>query len=151
MKIAAAGVEDRADLLALLGAQLVEHALPVPATLAVAIDGVLEDPRRGRLLLARREGDGVALGVAYISFIWSIEHGGHSAWLDELYVVPAERSRGLGQQLLDAVVAAARADGCFAIDLEVATDQSRAERLYERNGFRCHQRRRWVRVLGDAP
>lgn len=43
-----------------------------------------------------------AVGVAYLSFTWTLEHGGKSCWLEELYVMPAYRKRGIGRQLLDA-------------------------------------------------
>jgi len=141
--IAAAGPGDRAELASLLAAQLAEHEIPIEsARLAAAIDGALEDPRRGSFLLARREGR--AVGVAYLSLVWAIEHGGRSAWLEELYVVPELRGRGLGARLLDAVLVHARELGCAAVDLEVEASHARAAALYRRAGFRPHQRARWV-------
>ncbi len=137
---------DAAILRELLTAQLREHDIPTDGEQLVrAIDGVLHDPSRGFLLLARHGGE--ALGVAYVSFIWSIEHGGQSAWLDELYVIPAERGRGIGKLLLDAVIAGVRAAGALAIDLEVEADHARAENLYAREGFQKRTRQRWVRML----
>jgi GNAT superfamily N-acetyltransferase len=134
VEIGPAGVGERDEVLALLAAQLAEHAIDLPpARLAEAVDGVLADPRRGVLLLARDAGG--AVGVAYLSFTWALEHGGRVGWLEELYVVPAARERGIGGALLDAVLATARAAGCAAIDLEVDAAHARAARLYERRGF----------------
>jgi GNAT superfamily N-acetyltransferase len=134
---------DRDALVDLLHAQLEEHAIPLALPrLRAAVDGPLTDPTRGLFLLARSAG--APVGVAYVSLIWSLEHGGHSSWLEELYVVPALRGRGIGTRLLHAVCDRARAAGCAAVDLEVEASHERAARLYEREGFQPHQRARWV-------
>ena len=104
--IRVAGRTDREALRALLGAQLREHGIPLErAALGRAIDGLIERPERGRLLLAERSGR--PLGVAALSFVWTLEHGGLSAWLDELYVEPEARGGGTGTALLEAAIAAA--------------------------------------------
>ena len=141
-----AGTSDRAALLALLAAQFEELEIPLEADrLAAAVDGVLGGPERGSFLIARLNGQPVA--VAYLSFQWSLEHGGRSAWLEELYVVPALRDRGIGRDLLLAACGHAAGRGCAAMDLEVEQDHARAARLYAREGFRPHRRARWVRPL----
>ena len=99
------------------------------------------------MLLVARDGDAV-VGVAYVSFVWALEHGGLSAWLEELYVLPALRGQGVGGRLLDQVLALARARGCAAVDLEVEAEHARSASLYARAGFRAHARARWVRPLG---
>lgn len=144
LTIARATEADRAPVLELLAAQLADHGLPTER-LGAAVDGVLRDPARGALLLGRL--DGAAVGVAYVSWIWSLEHGGRSAWLDELYVVPRHRGRGVGRALLLAALDLARAERCAAVDLEVDAGHARAARLYQREGFRPHARARWVREL----
>lgn len=137
---------DSEALLRLLGAQLDEHAIAVDAgSLGRAIDEVLSDPERGRFLIARIDGEPV--GVAYLAYLWTLEHGGKAAWLEELYVAPERRERGLGTKLLKAACDRARLDGCVAVDLEVEASHARAARLYAREGFRPHQRARWVRSL----
>jgi GNAT superfamily N-acetyltransferase len=148
MTIREATFLDRAGLEGLLAAQLAEHEIPLaPGRLARAIDGVLEDRARGLFLLAAPPDGGEPWGVAYVSFIWALEHGGRAAWLEELYVRPAERGRGLGRTLLQAVVDACRAAGCAAIALEVEASHARAANLYRREGFTAHRRARWVRLL----
>jgi GNAT superfamily N-acetyltransferase len=138
---------DRAVLVELLGAQLREHDIPLDAAaLERAVDGVLADPRWGRFFLARTQA-GAALGVAYLSLVWSLEHGGRSAWLEELYVRPQARGAGIGTTMLRAVIAAAEQEGCAAVDLEVEASHARAARLYAREGFTAHRRARWVRRL----
>jgi GNAT superfamily N-acetyltransferase len=137
---------EREAVLELLTGQYVEHGIPaVRERMAHAVDGVFSDTRRGALLLARL--DGVPVGLAGLSFLWSYEHGGLCCWLEELYVRPEHRDRGIGGQLLRAAVEHARQSGCTAVDLEVEESQDRAAHLYERFGFRAHTRRRYVLPL----
>jgi GNAT superfamily N-acetyltransferase len=89
------------------------------------------------------------VGVAYVSFQWSLEHGGKAAWLEELYVLPDLRGGGLGTALLQAALDQAREEECAAVDLEVDGDHRRAETLYRRHGFEPLERARWVRRLRD--
>ena len=49
-------------------------------------------------------------------------------------VVPSRRRHGVGQELLDALLARAAAEGYSAVSLSVEQD-SRAVAFYERNGF----------------
>jgi GNAT superfamily N-acetyltransferase len=134
---------DREPLVGLLLAQMAEHAIDSDsARMGAAIDAVLADGRHGLLLVAWR--GGAAVGVAYVGWFMSLEHGGPSAWLDELYVAPDQRNLGIGQRLLQAVIDHCRAKGARAIDLEVEADHARAANLYQRSGFIAHTRQRWV-------
>jgi GNAT superfamily N-acetyltransferase len=137
---------DRAAARTLLVAQLEEHALPT-GPVDGALDGALGDPSRATVLLAF---DGPkALGVAYVAFTWTLEHGGRAAWLEELFVVPELRGKGVGGALLQAALDLARARDCLAMDLEVETDHARAANLYVRAGFRPHTRARYAKKLRD--
>ena len=87
------------------------------------------------------------IGLAAISYAWTLEHGGKSAWLDELYVLPEHRSRGIGNALLEKVIEKVRMEGCRAIALEVEEGHRGAEGLYASKSFIQLRRRRWVRKL----
>ena len=131
----------------LLAVQLAEHHVPIPGdALAAAITGVLDVPARGFFLVAHQ--DGACIGVAYVSLIWALEHGGQAGWLEELYVVPECREAGVGAQLLQAVIAAAEAAGCAALDLEIDRGHERVRSLYSRHGFTSLPRGRVVKKLG---
>jgi ribosomal protein S18 acetylase RimI-like enzyme len=141
-----AGADDAADIQRLLAVQLAEHRIDISAgRLASSINGVLDVPQRGFFLLALR--DSVCIGVAYVSFMWALEHGGHAGWLEELYVMPEYRTGRVGTQLLRAVIVAAEAAGCAALDLEIDSDHERVRSLYERHGFTALPRSRVVKKL----
>jgi GNAT superfamily N-acetyltransferase len=130
----------------LLMAQLHEHGIGTPHdAVREAVDGMLADYGRGFVLIA--EHGSRIVGVAYVSFTWTLEHGGRSAWLEELYVVPDERNRGVGRAMLAVVLRNASTAGCAAVDLEVDTTHARAWHLYAREGFTPLPRARWVRTL----
>lgn len=129
--------------LPLVQAQYREHRISLPAALAEALRGLL--PRRGALLLASEAG--ADIGVAALSYTWTLERGGKVAWLDELYVVPGRRGEGIGRTLLRRALREARAQGCRALELEVVRGHGRAANLYLREGFTDLRRNRYSRPL----
>jgi GNAT superfamily N-acetyltransferase len=137
---------DLKPVVELLERQLDDNSVrPEGAVLSEATRRLLEDGSLGRILIA--EVGGRPVGLAVLAFVWTLEHGGRSAWLDELYVEPAHRERGIGRALLLAAIDLAASAGARAIDLEVEPEHERAAHLYEREGFRPHCRSRWVRSL----
>jgi GNAT superfamily N-acetyltransferase len=146
ISIVSAAVSDCGECARLLVEQLGEHGVNISADqLLCVLEEVVADETRGFLLLARD--DGRIVGVAYVATIPSVEHCGFVAWLEELYVTPVYRSRGIGTALVEAVLERARKMDIVAIDLEIDAGHSRAESLYRRVGFRPLSRSRWVREL----
>jgi ribosomal protein S18 acetylase RimI-like enzyme len=138
-----ASQEDVSALVPLLLAQLREHGVPARETsVAKQVSAMIAAPDQGLVLLVER--DKCVLGVAYVSFAHPLEHDGEVAWLEELYVIPEERSRGVGQKLLSEVIQRAEQRGCVSVDLEIAADHVRAANLYRRNGFRSMERTHWT-------
>ena len=141
-----ANVSDLERVVDLLAELLGEHSLaPDRATLRAAVGRLVEDPQLGRVLVAESEGE--IAGVAVLSWTYSLEQGGRSAWLDEIFVAPERRGRGIGASLLDAACAAAASAGACAVDLEVEAGHERVAALYERHGFARHRRERWYLAL----
>ena len=137
---------DQQAIVDLLAAQLHEHRVQTSmAVLTAAVAGILQHPERGALLAATLSGRPV--GVAYLAFTLTLEHGGKAGWLEELYVVPEYRGQGIGRELLVAVCAHAAEQGAAAVDLEVDAAHARAAHLYAREGFHPLDPSRWVRVL----
>ena len=81
------------------------------------------------------EADGAAVGYGLVAKSYSREAGGKVLWLEELFVLPAYRSSGLGRAFFAAVEAYAREEGFARIRLEVEGDNVRARALYERLGY----------------
>jgi GNAT superfamily N-acetyltransferase len=137
------------DAVGLLALQFEEHRIRLsPQRLEHAVAGLIGAGRFGAMLLAR-EGER-AVGLAALSYIWTLEHGGMAAWLDELYVVPERRGHGVGSALLERAASVALDAGCITIDLEVDHEHARVETLYQRTGFERLPRSRWVRRLSPG-
>jgi ribosomal protein S18 acetylase RimI-like enzyme len=73
----------------------------------------------------------------------------HKAFLFSMYVDAAHRSTGLAQQLVEAVIAEARKAGAIVLQLTVAADNMRAQRLYRRMGFATYGVERRSIKIGD--
>jgi ribosomal protein S18 acetylase RimI-like enzyme len=74
-------------------------------------------------------------GFASVRFRPSLISGALDAYLEELYVAPAQRGRGLGRALLETVIEEARGRGADHIDLGTSEDDVAARGLYESAGF----------------
>ncbi|RYH09274.1 N-acetyltransferase [Tropicimonas sp. IMCC6043] len=79
------------------------------------------------------------VGYVAISFGWSIGHGGIDGFIDEFWIRPAVRSRGMGSEALAALIRALRDAGVRALRLE-ADRGSPVGRLYARLGFEPRER-----------
>lgn len=75
------------------------------------------------------------IGYVVITFGWSVEYGGLDAFVDEIFVRPGVRGRGIASEALIALPRALAAGGLKAIHLEVAADNETAIALYRRSGF----------------
>jgi ribosomal protein S18 acetylase RimI-like enzyme len=74
-------------------------------------------------------------GFAQLRFRPSLYTGALDAYLEELYVVPERRGRGLGRALLEAAMDHARERGAARIDLNTSVGDVAARGLYESAGF----------------
>lgn len=75
------------------------------------------------------------IGYIVISFGWSLACGGLDGFIDEVYVRPGVRGRGIATEVLLSLPRALAAAGLRALHLEVARDNAAAHRLYARTGF----------------
>ena len=90
---------------------------------------------------------GRVVGYFVLSLGYSPEHGGLDAFIDDIFLVPEVRGRGLGRAALDRAVEAARARGARVLMLEVEKHNDRAYRLYASEGFADTGRRLMYRHL----
>ena len=100
---------------------------------SAAFERLLADPRWGSAWLLHWEG--ALAGYFVMTLGFSMEYGGPSAFLDDLFVRPAFRGRGLGRASLATLRAECEAGGVWAVHLEVARDNAAAQALYRDAGF----------------
>ena len=74
-------------------------------------------------------------GYAVVCFGWSVEFGGLDAILDELFVRPSVRGRGIATEVLISLPNALKEYGLRAIHLEVSGENDAAVKLYRKAGF----------------
>ena len=141
LRIRPAAPSDRAVLHGLLTAQMVEHRLPAePERIDRGLDAALRPGSPAWLFLAER--DGRAAGVFLANPIASVEKGGETLWIEELYVTPDARRTGVARALLAHALDQARRRGLRAFDLEVVPTQAAALALYRALGFEDVPRQR---------
>lgn len=79
------------------------------------------------------------VGYVSISFGWSIELGGIDGFVDEFWIRPAVRGKGMGGEALSALIRALRDAGVKSLHLEADRD-SPVGALYKRLGFQLRDR-----------
>ena len=87
----------------------------------------------GQVWLA--EFDGRPAGHLVLTFCYSMEYGGRSAFVDDLFVRPAVRNRGVGRALVAHARAICEDLGIRAMHLEVARTNAPAQAVYRAVGF----------------
>jgi ribosomal protein S18 acetylase RimI-like enzyme len=134
--------DDFATLLVLQREFYVEDRLTHTPANARALRRLLRSPDAGAVWLIEGAGERGRTPVGYIVLTlgWSLELGGRDAFIDELYVRPERRGRGLGTLALATAEAAGRRLGVRALHLEVDSTNDVARRLYERIGYRLRGR-----------
>lgn len=139
LEVRAATGSDRAAVIRLLTAQLREHQLPVDEDgVARAVELALTHGASAWLVVATLHG--LPAGVLLANPILSVEKGGGSLWIEELYVAPERRRRGVARALLSFVIAEARLHGLCAVELQVVPSQGAAFALYRALGFVANDR-----------
>lgn len=126
------GAEDAADIARLLHDFNAEYDEPTPGVerLTETVSAMFAAGEI-TVLLAGAGPDGIAV-LRFRTAIWTGEPEAH---LQELYVVPAARGRGIGRVLLEATMEAAREAGATGIDLNTGETDTAARALYESSGF----------------
>lgn len=95
-------------------------------------------------LLVARDEAGAAIGVVMANTFTSIKYPGPALWIEELYVHPDGRRRGVGTLLVEALLARAHKQGIRGIELEAYRMNTAASVLYRTLGFRRLARERYA-------
>lgn len=147
-----AGPSDVEALVELMLAFYAESNFPLDrAWSSGAFHDLLRQPELGMVWLATH--DERPLGHVVLSVRYTMEYGGLSGIIDDLYVVPTARRRGIGAALLNALRTECRSRGCRSIQVEVGADNTSALALYSRIGLRAANDGRLVMrlALDQAP
>jgi GNAT superfamily N-acetyltransferase len=101
---------------------------------------LISDPEhQGVQLIARHEGD--AVGFATIYWSWATTIAARIGVMNDLYVAPEARGRGVADELIRACAEECRALGAAELTWQTARDNLRAQKVYDRIGA---ERAEWV-------
>jgi len=106
------------------------------------------DPPAAEVLLGRVDGEVAGFALYFQTFSTFLARRG--LWLEDLFVYPRHRGRGLGTALLRAVAAVARDRGCGRFEWSVLDWNESAIRFYEAMGATVMPDWRIARVTGDG-
>lgn len=136
LELGAAAADDMPQLVELLGILFAqEHELsPDPAKQRRALELILADPSRAKIYVAREEGRAIAM--AALHFTTSTAEGGRVAGLEDCVVHPDHRRKGVGEKLLGYVLEQAKEQGSLRVMLLTDGDNTRAQALYRKLGFK---------------
>ncbi len=88
---------------------------------------------KGKIIIFEKEN--VTIGYSILIFYWSNEYGGDILHVDELYVKPEHRQRGVATSFFEHISQAFK-DKIVAVQLEVRPSNTNAMNYYRRLGFR---------------
>lgn len=76
------------------------------------------------------------IGYVIITFGWSVEFGGMDGYIDEIYVRPTIRNRGIASEVLSDLPKALAGAGLKALHRKLDRQSEANQRLYTRAGFK---------------
>jgi GNAT superfamily N-acetyltransferase len=132
-RVVVATAADAPRLWPLLEGFYAEEGFALDDEVRRALERLLADRSLGRVFLIEDGGDTV--GYVALCFGFSLEFRGRDACVDEMYVAPSHRGRGLGREALAFALEAARREGVRTAYLEAARAEERLHRLYRSLGF----------------
>ena len=104
------------------------------ARITTLLADLLSRPQLGCCWVAE-EGDEL-VGYLFAVYLFSLEHGGMMAEIDEFFVLTEKRSSQVGTTLLESASRVMTQEGITHLQLQLATQNSKGKRFYERHGFR---------------
>ncbi|HJR90497.1 MAG TPA: GNAT family N-acetyltransferase [Aeromicrobium sp.] len=110
---------------------------PGPDAIATRLATLLGEQTTFALVVALPD-SGDIVGIALVTLRTNVWCQGWVGLLDELYVVPEHRNRGLGTALLRAAEAELVARGGELLEIGVDGEDVDAQRFYERHGYVDH-------------
>jgi GNAT superfamily N-acetyltransferase len=103
------------------------------ARIEVLLRRVIADASLGHAWLATVDGD--PAGYLLAVYVFSLEHQGLTAEIDELFVLEKSRGLGVGARLLAAAEHTFRMRGCTNASLQIGRDNDEARAFYRAHGY----------------
>jgi GNAT superfamily N-acetyltransferase len=101
--------------------------------IARELERLCADSRLGSGWIARARGE--AIGYLLGVYVFSLEHLGLTAEIDEFFVLPSARGKGLGDRLLRLAEAEFLRRGCTNVFLQLGRGNDRARAFYRARGY----------------
>jgi GNAT superfamily N-acetyltransferase len=98
-----------------------------------AFETLLNDSRLGFIWII--QDNGIDAGYLVVTLKFAMEYSGTSACLDDLFVLPAYRNRGLSTAALQELRVYCQNNHIHAMTVEVARDNAAAQKVYFRTGL----------------
>jgi GNAT superfamily N-acetyltransferase len=133
-QVRVASIADVPTLVTLMTEFYTESGFDLPSEAAGRTFGtVLTDERIGRIWLITS--NGIPQGYVVVVFGFSMEYGGIRGFVDDFFVRPSARNRGLGGLALDTVKQSCAHLGVRVLLVETGPEDHPAHRLYRRAGY----------------
>lgn len=135
--IRTAALPDIPDLVGLMDDFYAEAHVPLDRSIAEGtFAALLQQPSLGVVWLMLQ--DGLPAGYVVLTTRFSMEYGGIDGFIDDLFVRPAFRRRGLAASALAHLLSEAHRRRLIALHVEVGTDNQPAQALYRSLGMAPH-------------
>lgn len=132
--IAPIGVTDLPVLLPMMRAYCDFYEVDPRDDRLIALARALIDSQGEGVQLLARDAEGAPLGFATIYWTWSTLDAMRIGLMNDLFVVPEARGRGVGRRLIEHCRGLCRKRGAGKLTWETAPDNETAQRLYDSTG-----------------
>ena len=104
-----------------------------PPHVVPSLERLLSTPHLGAGWIAST--NKIAVGYLLAVYVFSLEHGGLTAEIDELFVLPEGRGSGVGAELIQVAESEFIRIGCTSVSLQLSEHNDAARRFYRRFGY----------------
>ena len=110
------------------------RAAPTDEELLAMARALIADPMGEGVQILARADDGRAVGFATLFWSWSTLRSSRIGVMNDLFVAPEARGRGIAEALIAECVERCRARGASSLGWQTAKDNGCAQAVYERVG-----------------
>jgi GNAT superfamily N-acetyltransferase len=109
---------------------------PLPDCYSLAFDRIDQDPNQELVVVEDQQGE--VIGTLQLSFIQYLTYrGGIRAQIEAVRIREDQRGKGVGEQLIQWAIEAARQKGTHLVQLTTDKKRPEALRFYEKLGFQA--------------